>query len=1035
MQYRADIYVPLIYLLGAIPYIWLGLHAWSKRPAVAVTPFAWAMLGMSIWTFTYGLEVFLPTLPLKILTMKVEYLGIVSIPVFLLFFAFEFTGNNHLLVSKFRLLLWVIPIIFLALVWTNEFHSMMWDSAKLVDVMGLTLLTVRHGMFYWIQLTFSYLLVIFAGILLVTDMFQRPGTYHVQISLVVLSILTPWIGSLFLEANATSPLGIDIMPLLFLPTGLGLSWAVVRLRLLETLPLEHLSVLKNMKDGVIALSANHRILYVNPIAEKILGRAEKDVIGQPLARISTFYWEKIKPHLAVDHESRTEIEVEEENQKQVYEATISPIAAQNNNSTTEQDSIITLHDITERKEMENALARREAIMAAVSLSSEQFLRESVWEHNVPMVLEKIGQAVDVSRVYVVVNYKDEKNILYSSLCYEWAAPGITPQISNPRLRHIPLKDSGFYRWGKQLAEGLSIQGFVDDLPESEQRILKEIDSQSLAVAPIFVEKDWWGFVMFDDCLTKRIWTSMELKTLRTIASIIGSAESRTRAEQKLIRRQKALSLLQEIVGEALQAETLRAMTNDLAGKLADLISADECFITMWDDVTKQTTPLTEYGSRRDTYLSLQPVFGEYTLTELALHYGAILVVDDVFSSPYLEHEIAKQCPVHSMLVLPLIGTWDKKLGAIILAFTHPHKFQPEEVSICKQASSLLALAFEKFKAMEQAQQKAITSETLRKAGVAVAGALEMEVTVSHILEQLSHVIPYDSATIQLLRENELEIIGGRGWQNMQDVIGIHFPVPGDNPNSTVIQTKKPYLLGDVRTQHKEFSKPPHDHIRSWLGVPLLVREKVIGLLSIDSAEEAHFTHEDVELAVTFANQVSIALENARIFKQTQDQAIIDPLTSIYNRRGLLLMAEDKFEQALLNKLDFSCIMIDIDHFKSVNDTYGHDAGDSVLREVAAFCRRCVREIDFVARFGGEEIIIILPDAGSETSIMVAERVRSTIEKTPVKVSEDYVLPITASLGVACLDEYTTTLDMLIKRADQAMYMAKHRGRNQVAFGK
>ena len=92
-------------------------------------------------------------------------------------------------------------------------------------------------------------------------------------------------------------------------------------------------------------------------------------------------------------------------------------------------------------------------MSAISLAAEQFLKESTWEHNIPGVLEKIGQAANVSRVYVFMNYSDEKGIIHSSQCYEWAAPGITPQINNPNLQHVNLREAGFARWEEQLSKG------------------------------------------------------------------------------------------------------------------------------------------------------------------------------------------------------------------------------------------------------------------------------------------------------------------------------------------------------------------------------------------------------------------------------------------------------------------------------------------------------------------------------------------------------------------------------------------------------
>ena len=134
----------------------------------------------------------------------------------------------------------------------------------------------------------------------------------------------------------------------------------------------------------------------------------------------------------------------------------------------------------------------------------------------------------------------------------------------------------------------------------------------------------------------------------------------------------------------------------------------------------------------------------------------------------------------------------------------------------------------------------------------VAATLDPEEAVSRILEQLEQVVPNDSASVQLLRDGELEIVGGRGWPDPTNVIGIRFPVPGDNPNSIVIQTRQPYILDEADKFYPAFHQPPHSHIHSWLGVPLIVHNQVTGLLAIDSAESHHTGH--VQMAAAFADQ-------------------------------------------------------------------------------------------------------------------------------------------------------------------------------------
>jgi diguanylate cyclase (GGDEF)-like protein len=251
-----------------------------------------------------------------------------------------------------------------------------------------------------------------------------------------------------------------------------------------------------------------------------------------------------------------------------------------------------------------------------------------------------------------------------------------------------------------------------------------------------------------------------------------------------------------------------------------------------------------------------------------------------------------------------------------------------------------------------------------------------------------------------------------------------------------METGKPYLLPEIGDVYGEFKKTPHKHIHSWLGIPLIFQERTIGLLAIDSATPNQFTQENITLAMVFADQVSVALENSRIYEKAQNQAITDPLTSVYNRRGLFKLAKIDFAESISSGRPFSGIMIDLDHFKHINDTYGHSAGDLVLREVAKRCKSCIRGLDYVGRYGGEEFLVILPETNIDTALVVAERLRMVIAGNPINWGKDFELNITASLGVAQRDEQNTTnLDMLIARADQAMYVAKHKGRNRVAISR
>jgi|LNFM01.1.fsa_nt_gb two-component system cell cycle response regulator len=165
--------------------------------------------------------------------------------------------------------------------------------------------------------------------------------------------------------------------------------------------------------------------------------------------------------------------------------------------------------------------------------------------------------------------------------------------------------------------------------------------------------------------------------------------------------------------------------------------------------------------------------------------------------------------------------------------------------------------------------------------------------------------------------------------------------------------------------------------------------------------------------------------------QGMEHAITDPLTGLHNRRYMESHLGTLVAQAVQSGRTLSVLVADIDHFKSVNDTFGHDAGDNVLREFAARLRRNTRGIDLACRLGGEEFVVIMPDTELARAMQVAERVRSCIAAEPFQVNADTLLPVTASVGVSTLERRDDTPDGLFKRADTALYAAKRGGRNRV----
>ena len=214
--------------------------------------------------------------------------------------------------------------------------------------------------------------------------------------------------------------------------------------------------------------------------------------------------------------------------------------------------------------------------------------------------------------------------------------------------------------------------------------------------------------------------------------------------------------------------------------------------------------------------------------------------------------------------------------------------------------------------------------------------------------------------------------------------------------------------------------------------PLGYRGKIFGVITaVNRRDEPEFTNNDLALLEAMANQAAMAVENARLFEEVERLAVTDELTGLNNRRGFFDLGRREMERAQRTHRPVTALMLDLDGFKRINDTFGHAVGDEVLRHLGDRCRLAVRDIDLVGRYGGEEFCVLLPETDLKTALEVAERIRSSIADQPFDTAAG-PLAIRISIGLALAGEDGgETVETLLDRADTAMYYVKQEGGNAV----
>ena len=216
-------------------------------------------------------------------------------------------------------------------------------------------------------------------------------------------------------------------------------------------------------------------------------------------------------------------------------------------------------------------------------------------------------------------------------------------------------------------------------------------------------------------------------------------------------------------------------------------------------------------------------------------------------------------------------------------------------------------------------------------------------------------------------------------------------------------------------------------------IPLLTQGKVWGLFSLETELLEKISSYQKHLAYTVAKQISLAFYNLKLKEQLINDSIRDALTGLYNRRYLDESLKQEITKAKGNQQPLTVIMVDVDYFKRFNDTYGHDVGDMVLRELAKFLQGQVRESDIVCRYGGEEMTLILINTPLDIAKQRAENICSGVRELSIQNQGEVLLSVTVSLGVACFPLDGTTGEEIVQKADRALYQAKKAGRDRVVL--
>lgn len=358
--------------------------------------------------------------------------------------------------------------------------------------------------------------------------------------------------------------------------------------------------------------------------------------------------------------------------------------------------------------------------------------------------------------------------------------------------------------------------------------------------------------------------------------------------------------------------------------------------------------------------------------------------------------------IRAAMVVPIVAH-TRVIGVLNLGTRRANAYTAEHVALVEELAAQFASAVVNARLYEQEQKRARQLATLNEVSARIMAILKVDELLPAVATLACEGFGFYRTSIGLL-DGESILIKACACEDCNPCPEVGERIALDEV--TALPTAGPLAVSE-------------------LALPLYSQAKVVGVITVRRTDEAAFDANDLATLQSLANQVSVALEKARLHEQVVQEAITDGLTGLYNHRYLDVFLQKELAACARYRHGLAVLMLDIDHFKGYNDAHGHPAGDVALQQVARLLQKNVRGSDLVARYGGEEFTIVLPETELEGALQVAEKVRAAVEAFPFPCGR-----LTVSVGVAACEAGRTEID-LMERADRALYKAKNAGRNRV----
>ena len=407
-----------------------------------------------------------------------------------------------------------------------------------------------------------------------------------------------------------------------------------------------------------------------------------------------------------------------------------------------------------------------------------------------------------------------------------------------------------------------------------------------------------------------------------------------------------------------------------------------------------------------------------------MHESAVIPASDVKTLNQLSFVWVERNQIRDALALPFFYNQDVNGLFLIYRQDQQPEFTIEEIQTATIISKLTSRVLELQVKLENTEQKIIEQDQMLRASLSMTDSLNLEEVLTAILRNALQLLPEANDAHIFLYENECLKFGAAMFQN--GTSGNVWAEPRQNGLTYNVARKGKMILVDNIKADPLFKDSPKEWHGSIIGIPLIDKDIVVGVMTLAKLTARKFSSKEITILNRLADQAARVIQNVNVHSLISLQAYTDPLTAIPNRRAFEWEASKLLEMSNRYAHSFSIAMLDLNGFKRINDSYGHATGDDCLRILTHCMRNAIRKTDFLARFGGDEFIILFPETAIDLAEQVAKKLQKRVAQCQIPIAPGKIETLTVSYGLATYPNDSNLISKLIELADNRLYAAKNK---------